>query len=239
MIKNIVPIAKKILVGVPIPGAVFICGTRVQSGKKQKQIKCGKNNQNNDSDLIFVSEESYISNEVQLPIQTKNSSFLKNRNKEIKTNDVFFVLKETVLYSLQDILINRKIKANDIRSVQSSNQKTKLHEDIDGIREKKRIKIKSIYFSNCNSLHYRLSVSNGRYCMSLLSGCYFKLLTFSWLNQIPFFVFLLDLWLVYNTNSPLYFFIKNLRIRPPPICFKYKNISNTYKVQDLTSFKSC
>lgn len=236
MMKNIAPIAKKILIGVPILGAVYVYGGWAQSGKKQTQIEYGKNNQNNDSDIIFVSEGGYISNEAQLSGQIKISYSRKIKTKEI--NDVFFILEGTVVYNLQNITYKEK-KSNNTRYVKSIVQKTKSHKNISETKKNKLVEPGDIYFSSCNDQNDQFSVSNVRYGVPTLSNNYSKQLIIRYWKWIPFIASSTNLQFGYPFNSTSYFFIKNLKIRPPPSRFKYKNISNIYEVQNLISSKSC
>lgn len=236
--KNIAATAKKVLTGVLLLGALCVYGGPAKSKQKQTQIGYCKTNQNNDSAVVFVSGRDYIFSQDQRSDQTKIFSSREVKTKEIKIDDVFFVVEGTVVYNLQNILICKKEKSIN-RSVKAITQKTKSYKNITEAKKNKLVKPRDICFSNCNNQHYQVSISDIRYCTSTISGNYCSQLIVNYLGLTSFFAFSTDLQREYHIHSTSYFFIKSFTIRPPPDGCKFKHIKKFYVFQDLTGSKSC
>lgn len=221
--RDIAATANKKLIGVLILGASYIYAVPVQNKQEQAQIECQKIHQNNDSAVVFISGREYIFNEDQLSAQTKISYSRELKTKEIKINDIFFVLEGTVVYNLQNIFTYKEKKVNNTRTVKSVSRKTKPHKNISETKEDNLVKPKDLYFSSGNDQNDQLSVSHARYCILTLSNIYCKELIVKYWLWNSFFAFSTDLQFEYHINSTSYFFIKSFPIRPPPDGLKYKH----------------
>lgn len=237
--KNVVAAAKKILTGVLLLGASYVYGRPEKSKRKQTQIVHCKTNQNNDSAVVFISGRDYIFNEDPRSAQTKISYYREIKTKEIKINDVFFVVEGTVVHNLQDIITYKEKKAVDVRAVKPVAQKAKPHKNISETKRNNLVQPWDIYFSSCNDQNDQLSVPDARYCIPTLCNTYYKQLIIKYWHWNSFFAFSTDLQFDYHINSTSYFFIKSFTIRPPPDGCKYKHITKVYKFQYLTGSKSC
>jgi len=213
MMKNIVTIAKSILIHVLTSGTLYAYGTRPSFNHK---IESGKSNEKNKSAVIFVSEGGYVFNEDQLHTITKDVSSSPIKTKEIKTDKVLYVSEGTVIYNPQNVFIYKEKKNNVPSTKVVAKKASKEPADVKKSKPAQPTQSINICFPADKNQNHFILATDSRCCIPSPYNDYYKLL----INENSFslysFIFPKDILSEFNNNTVSHSYISVFSIRPPP-----------------------